>query len=349
MMTAASCGPRAADSIDAAAEEYVALARGVERRDQRLTGRIAAAHDRVSRLEARDGRRAFLLAQLRALERRARFLSGARTSIREEAGALGLSPPPYDGSRAAALRAELDAVLPGQGLLVDRLAQHRQASALPRARLDAVSNRLVDECRARTPVPDDLLDAGVELRYVIDRPWPAFTSYRDDGRSTVEIRRDAAWFEADLRRVLCHETYPGHHLQNLVWDDLRDRRGWVELAVTPAFTPHGAMAERLAVAATDLAVPRAERPAVSRILDDLAPLALALAIATADGEIARDAGLRRLRDEVLMPDAGGFLAFVEENRSMAVAYVTPVPGVRDWQTYLALLRSPERLVGGAVR
>lgn len=325
------------------------LARALDATAPGILDSIAATRRRVMQLQEQDGRRVFLLAQLGALERRARFLAGQPVPIREEAAALGLAVPPYDASRAAGLRAELESALPGPGALAERLAAHQRASALPRSRLDRVAHAVIDDCRSRMQhVPGDLFDAGVELTYVIERPWRAYTSYRDNGLSTVEIRRDVVWHQDDLLTVLCHETYAGHHLQNLVWDDLRDARGWVEFGVTPMLTPHGVMAERSAVSATDLVIPRASRPAVSRILEDFAPLAVATAVATADGEIERATGIARLRDEVMMPDAEGFLAFVERYRSMAVAYVTPAPGVRDWSSYLALLRSPERLVAGAM-
>lgn len=296
-----------------------------------------------------DERRAFLVAQLGALERRARFLAGSRTSIRDEAAALGLRVPTYDAARAAAFRSELDRALPGDEPLAARLLAHRRAHAVSRAALDRVATDAVDSCRALTPALDAPADHGVELRYVIERPWPAFTSYRGDGRSLVEMRRDAAWLRDDLFAVLCHETYPGHHTQHLVWDDLRRSRGWAEFAVAPPFTPHGVMAERAAIAAVSLLVPRTSRPAVSRILDDMAPLAAATAVAAVDGEMLRSAAIARLRDELMMPDAEGFLAFVEQQRSMALAYVSPAPGVHDWRTYLALLRSPEALVAGAAQ
>lgn len=344
---AAACrGAPPSVSLDSAAGEYVRLARALERNDPMPVAAIAAARDRVAGLQERDGRRGFLLAQLHALERRARFLAGEAASIRDEAQSLGLSLPAYDADRVATLRAELESALPGRAPLGERLAAHRRSAAIPRSQLEAVSRRLIDDCRGRVPAPNDLSDAGLELRYVVDTPWPAYTSYDDGGRSTVAIRRDVSWSEDTLLRVLCHETYPGHHLQNLIWDDLRDKRRWQEFSVTPAFTPHAVMAERSAIAATALVVPRAMLSVVSRILDDLSPYALATAVEIADGRIDRAAGLARLRDELLMPDANGFLAFVERYRSMAVAYTMPAPDIRHWDGYFALLRSPQRLVAG---
>jgi hypothetical protein len=345
IVIACLAGACARGEIDRIAEEYVALARAVERTETSLVERIAALHTRAVAVEERDDRRAFLLAQLAALERRARFRAGERTSIRDEAAALGIPVPAFNADGAARLRLALDRALGGTGPLAERLAQHQRGAALARAQLGEAVSRFVDECRSRTLIPRDVPDRGVEIRYAIDKRWPAFTTWAGDGRSLVEIRRDVAWPASALHVVVCHETYPGHHLQNLVWDDMRARRGWVEFSVVPPFTPHGAMAERLAIAGTTLALPRNRRDEVGRVLEDLAPLGLAIAVAIADGEVPRDEGLARLREEAVMPDASAFAAFVERERSMAVAYVVPVVGLRDWEHYLEILRSPALLAG----
>ena len=341
------CRAQEPASLDTAAEAYVRLARDGDRSDHDYQRALASLHAEVVGLAERDGRRAFLLAQLAALRRRARFTGGERTSIRTEAAALGLDVPAFDASRAAELRARLDAVLPGPGSLAERLAAHHRAGVVPRAELDSTATRLVADCRARTPMPGDIRDGGVELRYVLEQPWPAFTRYRGDGRSVVDVRRDVAWAQDDLRQVLCHETYPGHHVQHLVWADLDRTRGWVELSVMPLHTPHALMAERAAVTATALLWPAGEQPSVQTVLAALAPLAASVAVDIVDGTQERAAGLALLSDDLLMPNAKEFVAFVERYRSMSLAYVTPAPGIQDWQSYLTLLRSPAQLVAGA--
>ena len=334
-------------SIETAAEEYVRLAREATRSDDEFVQALGALGARVQRLDDEDGRRAFLLAQLAALERRARFVAGSRTTIRAEAAALGLQVPVFDAARAAQLRGDLDTALPGAGPLAGRLAAHHRQHTITRASLDSTATRLIGECRARMPPMPDVHDTGVNLRYVVDQTWPAFATYKGNRRTLVHVRRDVAWNMDDLRVVLCHETYPGHHVQHLVWAELHDTRGWVEFTVTPPFTPLAVMAERSAVAVTDLLWPRGDRPAVQRALSDLGPLAAATAVDIVDGQLDRAAGLARLRDELLMPNADEFIEFVEQQRSMSLAYVTPAPEIRDWQSYMDLLRSPARLVEGA--
>jgi hypothetical protein len=343
----AACAGSPHLSIAEVAAEYVRLARETSRSDEGYVRALRDLSARVQGLEEDRGRRAFLLAQLAALERRARVIAGHRVTIRAEAAALGLQAPVFDADRAAQLRAELGAALPGAGPVAGRLASYHRQHSIPRANLDSTATRLVSECRARMPSSGEDDGGSIELRYVADRAWPAFATYKGHRRTEVEIRRDVAWTMDDLRVVLCHETYPGHHLQHLVWAELHDRHGWVEFAVTPPFTPLAIMAERSAVTATDLLWPAADRPAIQRVLSDLAPLAAATAVDIVDGQLDRPAGLARLRDELLMPNASEFITFVEQQRSMSLAYVMPAPGIRDWQSYMNLLRSPDRLVEGA--
>jgi hypothetical protein len=88
---------------------------------------------------------------------------------------------------------------------------------------------------------------------------------------------------------------------------------------------------------------------VQQVLADFAPLATATAVDIVDGAVEREPGLARLRDDLVMPNAEAFVAFVEEYRSMTLAYVTPAAEITDWQSYLELLRSPARLVAGERR
>jgi hypothetical protein len=210
--------------------------------------------------------------------------------------------------------------------------------------------RAIDDCRERSMRHLRAPIGGIELRYVIERPWLAYTRYQGRRQSVIEVRRDALLSEEDLLELACHEGYPGHHLQNIVWSqELLDRRRWTEFSVTPLFTPHGIMAERAASAAAALAIPEAARSPVRRMLDALAPHALAVAVAHVDGDIDRDTALRRLRDELLMPQPEQFLDFVTRYRAYAAAYVAPDAPFRTWAEYQSLLVSPEKLVQGAAR
>lgn len=364
-----SCGARCAPpgTIDELAQDYVLLALALDRHDpdfvdvvsptgkfdwslNEIVTRAARARERVRTANGDDGRRVFLAAQLAAVERRARWRRGERDSIRQDALALGLKLPAFDAARVAALRADLERTIGGTGPLSQRLARAQRETAVPRSVLDETFRRAIDECRTRTARHLRVPESRLEVRYVIERPWLAYTTYEAGGRGIVEVRRDVPLSEEDLLGLACHEAYPGHHLQNLVWDkELFHERNWVEFSLTPLFTPHGIMAERAASAAGALALPEATRSPVRRFLDALAPHALAVAVAHVDGEIDRDTALRRLRDELLMPQPGQFLDFVARYRAYAAAYVAPDAPFRTWAEYESLLVSPEKLVQGAAQ
>jgi hypothetical protein len=358
-------------SLSAVAAQYVTLARDLDAIDpdfildgkEPATGSARPSLELVlenarglraelSRLdidEIEEPRRTFIDAQLAAVDRRVRLLRGQHTSIHEEAADFGLPIPMYDKARVDDVRRQLDAALPGDGPLVERLARDRTARAIGRARLQAAAEHAAAQCRARTERLGHPARGRIDFRFVIDRPWAGVSLYQGDESSIVEIRRDAMFSEPQLLALVCHESWPGHHVQHLIWNDLARRRGWIELEVIPAFSPHGIMAERAAVSAAALVVPRAEAPAVDRILDELAYSALAVAIAHSDGELNKTDAVERLRTALLMPDPESFLTFVARYRALAIAYVTPAPAIRDLQSYHELLVSPEAIVAGARR
>jgi hypothetical protein len=373
------CSSRCAtvDTIGELALEYVALALALDRHDpdfvdatagrpqrafvdatpldetlslDEIVTRAARARERARSVDG-DARRAiFLAAQLVAVERRARWRRGEAIAIRDEAAALGLHLVRFNAELVTAIRSQLDRVIEGTEPLATRVALARQRAAVPRSRLDAALRSAIDECRARTERHLDVPESALDVRYVIDRPWLAYVVYEGGGRGTIEVRRDASLSKEDLWELACHETYPGHHFQNLVWDkELVQKRKWVEFSVTPLFTPHGVMAERAASAAASLAMPEAERDPVRQLLDALGPQALAVAVAYLDGEIERETALRRLADDLVMPQPEQFLDFVARYRAYAGAYVSSNPPVLSWEEYRDLLVSPDKLVHGAAR
>jgi hypothetical protein len=257
---------------------------------------------------------------------------------------------PFNAELVAGIRSQLDRIIEGMEPLARRVARARQRAAVPRARLDAALRRAIDECRTRTKRHLDVPEGILDLRYVVDRPWLAYAMYEGGGRGTIEVRRDASLSEEDLWELACHETYPGHHFQNLVWDkELVQKRNWVEFSVTPLFTPHGVMAERAASAAAALAMPEAMRDPVRQLLDALGPQALAVAVGHLDGEIDRETAVHRLSDDLVMPQPEQFLDFVARYRAYAAAYVASDQPVGSWTEYYDLLVSPDKLVRGAAR
>lgn len=159
---------------------------------------------------------AFLDAQLTAAEQSARSLDGARTSFVEEVRAyfqVRVHPGSTDAYRAA--HAALDELLPGDGPLRLRLAEHRDADTVPRHRLADAVTALSDALRARV-APDFALppDEGVEHEVVTDRPWSGFTHHLGGNRSRVSVNADMGHRYGTLPHLIAHEAYPGHHTEH---------------------------------------------------------------------------------------------------------------------------------------
>ena len=176
-------------------------------------------------------RRAFLIGQLEAVASRVDVLQGARHAFDEEARLLfGLDPHEQGGSadgpedagrelQSAAVRAELDRLLPGRGDLAARYAAFDRQFLVAPDRLAAVFSRAIEGCRAATR-QHIALPAGerVDVDYVRDLPWSAFTRY--EGRFVSRVLVNAA-LPLTVDRALdlaCHETYPGHHTIGVLLD-----------------------------------------------------------------------------------------------------------------------------------
>ena len=228
-------------------------------------------------------RRAFLIGQLEAVASRVDVLQGARHAFDEEARLLfGLDPHEQGGSgdgpedagrelQSAAVRAELDRLLPGRGDLAARYAAFDRQFLVAPDRLAAVFSRAIEGCRAATR-QHIALPAGerVDVDYVRDLPWSAFTRY--EGRFVSRVLVNAA-LPLTVDRALdlaCHETYPGHHTIGVLLDSrFGERRP--ELFVQPLFSPQSSLHEAAASLGPALAFGDAARIAFER--DVLFPLA----------------------------------------------------------------------------
>src|SRR6185436_15056999 len=144
-----------------------------------------------------------------------------------------------DRTTFAAVRAEIDRLLPGPGTVGRRYAEFDRRFVVPRERLPAVLVRAMDGCR-RITVDHLRLPPGehVTLEYVRAMPWSAFTKYEGRGRSRTQINLD---FDLTVDRALqlaCHEAYPGHHtIDTLIDTDLVEARHRFELTALPLFSP----------------------------------------------------------------------------------------------------------------
>ena len=320
---AAPSGP-GGDSLDAIARDYVALTLEIGEREPGYVDAYygpaewqAAAHadprtvpqliqgaaTLTARLNAVSTagadpatvqRKAYLLAHVSAASARLRMLSGETMSFADEAYALfGVRPELKPLTDYDPVLAQIDALLPGEGALTDRVTAFRSHYIIPRDRLQVVMDAAIAECRARTARHIRLpADENFTLAFVGDKPWSGYNYYQGNSASKIEINADFPIYTERAIDLGCHEGYPGHHVYNALLERTFVReRGWVEMSVYPLFSPMSFVAEGSANYGIDLAFPGEEGTRFER--EVLFPLA-GLDPATADKKAQLGALQRRL-------------------------------------------------------
>ena len=257
--TAADADPRTIDQLIQAAAVLTARLDGLERRGW--------STDQAQR-------RLYLLAHIRAADTRLRMAKGERFEFAEEAERLfGIRPELKPLSTYDPVLARIEALVPGEGAVGDRITAFRQPLAIPRDRLETVMQAAIDECKRRTerriPLP---ANESFTLALVGDKPWSGYNYFQGNAVSKIEINAD---FPIYLDRAIdlgCHEGYPGHHVYNALLEQTFVReKGWVEMSLYPLFSPMSLIAEGTANYGIELAFPGDEALDYQR--EVLAPLA----------------------------------------------------------------------------
>jgi len=387
-LTAASCGP---PSFDRAARQYIRLAVALGERDPDSIDFYYGPPEWVSdirknpptldqirtsarRLEQQikpDPRlRAQRMArQIDAIAARAEELLGKSQSFDQRTREyFGLTVLPMDTGLGDETRAQLDGLLDGRGSLAARYAAFDAEFLVPPDRLPAVMARAVQGCRAQTR--DHLrLPAGesVNIEYVHDKPWSAFSRYQGNFHSVIQVNADLELTVDRALQLACHEGYPGHHTQNILQDVqlVRDQHR-MEWTVQPTFSPQSLVSEALATFAVNVAFPGKERmrferdalfplagldPAraakydrVERLVDQLQSAEPAIARDFLDGKLEWARAAAALEQQALMFHPEQTLKYINEYRAYMITYtVGPelvARQVSDWPQFASLLTDP---------
>jgi hypothetical protein len=238
---------------------------------------------------ADPGRRAWLEAQLVALETQAAALAGEELPYLEHvARCFSFSPPRRPDAEFEAAAARIDELLPGPAPLADRLEAWDRRFEVATDRLPGVIDGLVARFRARAADLFGLPD-GEDLRVslVQGQPWSGYNWYDGGRRSRVDINTDLPVRVPDLISTVAHETYPGHHLEH-AWKeaDLVDAQCHLEASILLINTPECLISEGLADLGRSFAV--ADDEAVDLLVETFERAGLSLAA----GPAARDAAER---------------------------------------------------------
>jgi hypothetical protein len=311
---------RPADTLDAAARDYVRLQLAIGEKEEgyidayygpeelraegkavaaaeglpQLSARVDALSGRIAKLQAAEpGRARFLLAQLTAAKTRLRMLGGEKLSFADEAeGLFGVRPQLRPLADFDPVLARIEKLVPGSGPLSQRVDAFQDRFTIPRERLQPVFDAAIAECRARTArhiaLPSDERFA---MSFVTGKSWSGYNYYQGDFASKIEINTDLPIRISRAVDLGCHEGYPGHHVLNVLLEQRLVRgRGWIEHSVQPLFSPQSIISEGSANYGIDLAFPGPEKLAYEvRAIYPLAGLPTA-------GAATYDALLTALRD-----------------------------------------------------
>lgn len=219
-------------------------------------------------------RRRWVRAQVLGLHTSARKLAGEDIAYADEVEwCYGVRPTFRDEQIFADAHRRLDAVLPGDGAIRERIIAWREAQAIAVPRLEAVLHEIADDFRERT-VTMFGLPAGehIEWELASNQPWSGFNYYLGDLRSRVAINTDLPVLAPSIGHLVAHEAYPGHHTEHSRKEaGLVRSRQWLEETLFCVGTPQCLIAEGLADLA--LTVIAGDVPETVMV-DHLAPLGI---------------------------------------------------------------------------
>lgn len=212
--------------------------------------------------------------QLKAFERRIKLFSGDSASFDQESMELyGVAAPIYDSNHYRGIIAKLDSLLPGKGSINDRLQQLANRFIIPKAKVDTVFKTSIQECRRRTMQHYALpAKENFTLEYVTGKPWSGYNWYKGNYSSVIQINTDLHILIDRAIDVGSHESYPGHHVYNMLLEkNLYRDKGWVEISLYPLFSPQSLIAEGSANYGIEIAFPGEDKVRFAK--DVLLPLA----------------------------------------------------------------------------
>jgi hypothetical protein len=228
----------------------------------RLRDDATALRDRLAAEVSEPDRRAWLDAQLVAIEATAAELAGDhRPYLDLVERCFSYRPPRRPDAEFRAATARIDELLPGENTTAERLAAWDETVVMPVDRVLPVVEWLVERFRAaareRFGLPED---EDLQLGLVTGQPWGAYNWFHGGRRSRIDINTDLPLRAMAVPRMVAHESYPGHHLEHATKEaELVDGRGRLENALLLMNTPECLISEGLANLGFRFAVPPGDR------------------------------------------------------------------------------------------
>jgi hypothetical protein len=211
---------------------------------------VAEAESLLDELE--DG---WLYDQVLGVRTFAGVLAGEQIAYADEVErCYGVRPQFTDEAVFAAAHEELDALLPGEGPLARRFEDWGKATQVPDDQVEPTVAALIETGRAWTAERVALPEGEeVVLEAVRDKPWLAYCRYLGGYRSLISVNLDLPYSAFETAELTFHETYPGHHAERCLKDELLVReRGLLEETIVLLPTAQSLIAEGIATLAPEL-------------------------------------------------------------------------------------------------
>ena len=203
-----------------------------------------------------------------AMQVRGKILSGEipRDFETEAKLTFDVTVPHYSEEHFVELAQRLDALIPGDDSLPQRVERFRDEFVIPSSKLKDVLSVAIEECRRRTKSYLNLpQDEHVELVLVTGMHWVGFTVYEGNSFSKILLNQEVPVHIERALELGCHEGYPGHHAHaSMLQEEVINKRGWKEYELIQLIGPMAVMNEGAASYAVDLAFTRGERLAFER-------------------------------------------------------------------------------------
>jgi hypothetical protein len=219
-------------------------------------------------------RQDYIASHLESMAAVARMRNGATYSFDEESRLIyGFVAPTFPREHYDEVLLEIEAILPGDGPLHERVDAFRQQFRIPPENVEAVVRAGINACRARTLQHMRLPDGeSFLLEMVSGNPWSAYNWYQGDAQGLIQVETSRPTYVSSATKLGCHEGYPGHHAFSSLLDrNFLQDRGWVEFSVLPLFSPQGLIFEGSGDFAERVAFPGDSKYAFLR--DTILPLA----------------------------------------------------------------------------
>ncbi len=216
--------------------------------------------DGLSSLSQR--RKDFLIAQLTAAQTRHKMLSGETLDFRTESlGLFGVTPDIKPLRDYDDVIEKIDAIVPGEGALPERINAFENQYNIPKDKLKLVFDAAIAECKKRTAQYITLPEGErFTLEFVTDKSWSGYNYYQGNYESLIQVNTDLPIRISRAVDLGCHEGYPGHHTLNMLLEEnLSNDKGWKEFSIYPLYSPQSLIAEGSANYGIDLAFPNDEK------------------------------------------------------------------------------------------